>query len=432
MSHYQQSPPGNEGQVFSDTVESDHMEILYVSKHCSKRVFEQLFNSLSLKPQQQGQKFHRTVAAGLAAQPNTTVTALTRLPLSRAHTKRMFLYSKPETEGDIRYIHLPHFNVPLGTILGAMCSFFVTVMWCVRKRKEQRVVVCDALGLSISFPAKLAGTLFGVKSLAIITDIPSQMRQYVNSPLVSSHKQRLYLVLSSYTLHRYNAYVVLTEAMNSLVNPHGRPHIVMEGLVEICGTESHPAVHRSDSETKVVMYAGALFEKYGVLALLHAFSLVSDTRAQLWICGAGCLESAVQEATQKDARIRYLGVIPNREVLAIQREATLLVNPRPSSEEFTKYSFPSKNMEYMASGTPVLTTKLPGMPEEYHRHVYLFDDESIPGMARKLTEVLSLPVVELQAKGRSAQEFVRDEKNNVAQTARIVKLIQESHQDWRA
>ena len=55
--------------------------------------------------------------------------------------------------------------------------------------------------------------------------------------------------------------------------------------------------------------------------------------------------------------------------VAEELKATLLVNPRPTTEEFTIYSFPSKNMEYMASGTPLLTTKLPGMPEEYHQYV---------------------------------------------------------------
>ena len=32
-----------------------------------------------------------------------------------------------------------------------------------------------------------------------------------------------------------------------------------------------------------------------------------------------------------------------------EKKSTLLVNPRFTNEEYTKYSFPSKNMEYMAS-----------------------------------------------------------------------------------
>lgn len=42
----------------------------------------------------------------------------------------------------------------------------------------------------------------------------------------------------------------------------------------------------------------------------------------------------------------------------------------------------------MVSGTPVLTTPLPGMPEEYDQYVYLFDDESTEGMHQTLKLLL--------------------------------------------
>jgi len=46
----------------------------------------------------------------------------------------------------------------------------------------------------------------------------------------------------------------------------------------------------------------------------------------------------------------------------------------------------------MASGVPLLTTKLPGMPEEYNDYVYLFDDESVQGMRKTLDYLLSKKV----------------------------------------
>lgn len=56
----------------------------------------------------------------------------------------------------------------------------------------------------------------------------------------------------------------------------------------------------------------------------------------------------------KDRRIQYLGSIPHDEILQLQRTASLLVNPRTPEGIYTKYSFPSKTMEYLASGTPTL------------------------------------------------------------------------------
>lgn len=121
----------------------------------------------------------------------------------------------------------------------------------------------------------------------------------------------------------------------------------------------------------------------------------------------------------------YHGNVLNEEVVAAEMEASLLINPRPTTEEFTKYSFPSKNMEYMASGTPVLTTNLPGMPQEYQEYVYLFDDETVEGMARKIREVLSFSPESLRRKGLDAQRFVLENKNNVVQAKKILTMLEQ-------
>ena len=119
----------------------------------------------------------------------------------------------------------------------------------------------------------------------------------------------------------------------------------------------------------------------------------------------------------------YGGMLMTSEIVEKEREATLLVNPRPTVEEFVKYSFPSKTMEYMASGTPVLTTRLPGMPEEYYPHVYFIDDESADGIAHALTQVLAHSDEELFDKGCAARAFVLDSRNNVIQAAKILDML---------
>ena len=176
-------------------------------------------------------------------------------------------------------------------------------------------------------------------------------------------------------------------------------------------------------EEKVIIYAGALYEKYGVKSLIEAFIEVKDKDARLWLFGDGDLVNEMNTYQEKDSRVKYFGVVPNEYVVREQLKATLLVNPRPSIEEFTKYSFPSKNMEYMASGTPVLTTPLQGMPKEYNDHVYLFEDETVEGMIKTLTTILSKDKTELHEKGIRAKEFVLKEKNNVVQAEKILKMI---------
>ena len=77
----------------------------------------------------------------------------------------------------------------------------------------------------------------------------------------------------------------------------------------------------------------------------------------------------------------------------------------------------------MASGTPVLTTKLPGMPADYYPYVFLVNDESAEGMAKAYQNVLEKTDEELAKKGKQAKQFVLSEKNNIVQANRAVRLI---------
>ena len=77
----------------------------------------------------------------------------------------------------------------------------------------------------------------------------------------------------------------------------------------------------------------------------------------------------------------------------------------------------------MASGTPLLTTKLPGMPKEYYPYVYLFEKETIDGYARILKEVLSIETEMLEDRGEKGKKFVMQNKNNVYQAKRVLEFI---------
>ena len=129
------------------------------------------------------------------------------------------------------------------------------------------------------------------------------------------------------------------------------------------------------------------------------------------------------QLAQEDSRIFYGGLLLNSEIVEREQAATLLINPRPTTEEFVKYSFPSKNMEYMVSGTPVMTTVLPGMPKEYYPHVYLLEDESAAGIAACLKQVLAHTDEELFRKGLDARRFVLETRNNVVQAKKILDML---------
>lgn len=232
----------------------------------------------------------------------------------------------------------------------------------------------------------------------------------------------LYRKICNFFMCRYDSYIILTEQMNSIVNPNQKSYVVVEGMVDFNMETVTNTLDNKYSE-KIIIYAGALYEKYGVKKLIEAFIKLRMDDARLWLFGSGEMEGEIRNYEKIDSRIRYFGVVPNEIVVREELKATLLVNPRPSDEEFTKYSFPSKNMEYMVSGTPILTTPLQGMPKEYYDFVYLFEDESEEGITKTLFYILSLSKTELHEKGRNAKEFVLKKKSNLVQANNIKDRI---------
>ena len=183
-------------------------------------------------------------------------------------------------------------------------------------------------------------------------------------------------------------------------------------------------VVKEKSKTRIILYSGTLAKRYGVMNLVQAFMDMPDPACHLMICGDGDAKEEILLSARKDKRIIYKGLLPRYEILALQKQADLLVNPRTPEGEFTKYSFPSKTMEYLASGTPTLLYRLPGIPDEYFDYCFVLDDLRVEALRRKMDEILSLPYERLRLMGEKARKFVLEQKNPVRQCEKIFQLIQ--------
>ena len=211
--------------------------------------------------------------------------------------------------------------------------------------------------------------------------------------------------------------------MNDVYNPLKKPYMIMEGSVD---SGFKPIQNNKIKTPRIIMYAGSIEAEYGFNELVLAFMSLNLDDLELHIYGNGKFVESLINYQKIDQRIKYLGIASNEKIVEAEQQATLLVNPRLSHQEFTKYSFPSKTSEYMLSGTPLLTTKLPGIPEEYFDYIYTFDDETIEGFAQSLHKVLSLSQIELETKGKDAQRFILKNKNNIIQTKKMIDFFSSS------
>jgi glycosyltransferase involved in cell wall biosynthesis len=397
-------------------------KILYVSRLCSPNVMEYIFTTSVVKPGLPAQKFHRLLAEGFAMHKESCIVeTLSTIPVTPASHKKRIWRLPPETVGNIKYNYAPMINWPIvKNLLVFIYAFLKAVLWSLRVGRKDKIVICDVLNVSISAAALLACKLTGAKAIAIVTDLPDLM---IAGPGQAGFKRKIYNTLTSGLMFNYNGYILLTEQMNQVVNIHAKPYLIMEGLVDLNMAAADNLLENKASE-RILIYAGGIYEKYGVKKLVDAFMRLEGDDLRLHIYGPGEMAKDMPDYMKMDKRIVYYDIVSNKEVVEKEMEATLLINPRSSSEELAKYSFPSKNMEYMVSGTPLLTTPLPGMPREYNPYVYLFNDESVEGFYQTLKLLLMNPKEDMHEFGRLAKEFVLAHKSNVMQAKRVLSLFE--------
>ena len=264
--------------------------------------------------------------------------------------------------------------------------------------------------------AKLANP--DVKTCLIVPDLPQFLSTTTKQSLAYKILKRFRKKKDLYAELKYvDSYVVLTEQM--LEKLGNKPHAVVEGV----SSDVFSGIERTVPEKKTVVYAGSLALKYGIGALLEAFSLIEGEDYRLIVCGRGDAEALVKEYCERDDRITYAGILPRSEVLKAYRSASVLVNPRKNEGEYTKYSFPSKIMEYLSSGVSAVAFKLDGIPDEYDQYINYVDGNAPEDFAKAIKTACDDEDGSHARRAESAREFVLKEKSSVVQAQKIVDLL---------
>lgn len=391
------------------------LEILYVASIVRNDFFQQLFLESNKKIGNVGQKYHQLFCQGLSQNLNKKITVISQPP----STKNSFRIN--ETDNFIKYKYTPIINIPLiKQLIVFIFTFAYTLNWIIKNRTKNRTIICSATRLYNSIPAFLLGKIFRLKLTLIVCDIP-HMTFYQQTTKRLSSKEKCSIFLSELFIYSFDLYILMTKEMNNIVNKRNKPSIIVEGFCDY-NMKDIPNVLQNKNSKKIVLYAGGLFKKYGIDLLIQAFASLQIKNTELWLFGEGDIDKQLYNYDN----VVFWGQKINSEVVKAEIEATILVNPRLSNEEYTKYSFPSKTLEYMSTGTFTITTRLAGIPDEYFKYCGVFETENKEGFAKILKLYLSLDSSELHAKGLKAKDFVITDKNNISQSKKVITFISEN------
>ncbi len=121
------------------------------------------------------------------------------------------------------------------------------------------------------------------------------------------------------------------------------------------------SINRIPSKQVRFTFNGYLGEHKGILVLIKAFSHLDKNSAYLNVAGTGHLEKETANLVKKlslSANIRFWGKVPNEKIEEVYKQTDVLIMPSIWPE-----NQPLSIAEGLASGCPVITTKLGGSVE---------------------------------------------------------------------
>jgi len=321
-------------------------------------------------------------------------------------------------------IHCGFINLPvLKHISRAITTFAALRREIKAAGKEPVCAMTYDMRLGICIAMKVAKWLYPrLHTCAVLPDIPVAVLT-ASTGGDMNRKTRMWAAQKMRFIKQFDSYVVLTEPMRTVAGIGEKPSVVMEGIYN-----SHqPPLADKTTDKKVILYTGQLNPAYGLEVLFDAFEALyaEDTDYELWLCGGGKLVPYIRELTDRCPGVKYYGYVNTETVRRYQAEATVLINPRQNTDEFTRFSFPSKTMEYLASGRPVIGYKLDGIPAEYDGYIQYVEDNSVEALRDKLVEVCQLSEEERTRIGNESRAFILENKTPEKQCQRIVTMLEE-------
>lgn len=291
--------------------------------------------------------------------------------------------------------------------------------WCKTRYKGSEVIVLvySMRSAPMATACRIKEKIPQAKIYLIITDLPQFMDLGQNR--VKATLKKIDWKSIKKMQKKFDGFVIYAEKMAEYLEIPSNKWMLMEGSYD-----AKEIVERKQSKKIAIMYSGKLDEQYGLKLLVDAFGKIANPELELWLTGGGNAAEYIKKQAAKDKRIKFYGFLPSRkDVIEKQSQATILINMRLPSEKASEYCFPSKLFEYMATGVPVLSFKIKGIPKEYVDYLYFIENENVESIMEAINAVLEESQLERNQKGNQAKMFILEKKNTRIQCERIWEYI---------
>ncbi len=380
------------------------MHYLFVGYYVDEMTFELILKEKINNMSVARQKFEYNLIRGLHAQLGENIDFISYVPTNG----RLQIPTQSYIENaKVKHLPIEKSSARSAILAGKIFEQYLLDI-CKKSQDGLRVIMYAVNPIFEHYLVKYKKK-YNIKFVTICSEVP-ELRRYGNS-FFSKIKKRVFTWFNE----QFDGYVFFSAEMKNVVRYKSKRTMVLEGIA--------PEIRKKPTSGKknIIMYAGGLAADNKIPFLLECCKEIPEI-CEVWICGVGSDEDTIRALASQDSRIKYFGRVNNKEVLEMEEKAKILINFRSPAEELTKYSFPSKILEYIASGSLVLSTKLLGIPEEYFEYIVPVDQADKEKVKKAIIHNLQLKDEQYIEYCEAAQEFI-GKKNYYLQSKKIVDFV---------
>lgn len=371
-----------------------------------------------------GNKFQLGILEGLKANFNLKIFSI--LPTATWPTGNCIQKKRIVDENGMKLELIPFINIRIFKELSLMATNFVEVLrYCLKNR--EKVIITYNGEAYYTIPIRILKKFFKFKYICMMVDPPLYEGTTNRSGYIWKVLYQLKALAYKKAVKVSDGIIILNKGVLNQWDLHEKKAILIEGGVNICDfqfDEDQMNAERFDNNYFNIVFSGVLHEHSGILSFVKIFKEYNNPKVRLYIFGDGVFKEAIEREIANSENIFMCGTRTNAEILKIQKSADLLICPNEIEHPINQGAFPSKLLEYMMSGTPVIATALPCLKGEYQDYLFLYDG-MLKTFSVQMNKLLSMSRLERQKIGEKARQFIIYNKSWKSQSEKISEWIEE-------
>ena len=322
-------------------------------------------------------------------------------------------------------VRLGYPNVtPLKQIWLGLSTAVVLMRWgFVHRRDSRRAILCYNLSVPPGYIVWIASRITHSRMVAIVYDM-----DLPGITVPDSIWHRLDFAQTKALMPRLDAIIGITEWIARDFAPDVPSICVPGGISDSLANRFSADDCRTRSSLPRVVFAGRLSTSNGIGLLLDALAAEPDMNVRLQLIGDGPLLARARSMSQTDVRLEVVGGLPHEAVLSAYATADAIVCLRLQETLRTPYLFPSKLIEAMAVGLPLICTIPHNAPVEIQsalrRLAIVVDSEQSESVVAALKVLTSDGMLEASRKARMLRLWAIENLSWHTQCQKMLEFIE--------